>query len=171
MLKGFLHFEEPDSSSLLVLSASSCADTSSTTASLVTSSTPSLAEGLLFRKSWTVPCSLNFFNSLVKDCHRLGGGALICPQVRAGHLTMIIQSKKQNVGDYLRAYLAWIWAKSAPWILFYSKNALWALVHSPPLTHWNFLNLSKLCQTLAEPVIFLPWVEPDPNLELLGRNQ
>ena len=63
MLKGFLHFEEPDSSSLLVLSASSCADTSSTIASLVTFSTPSLAEGLLLRKSWTVPCFLNFFKS------------------------------------------------------------------------------------------------------------
>ena len=124
MSDGFLHFEEPGSSALLVLSASSCADTSSTIASLVTFSTPSLAEGLLLRKSWTVPCFLNFFKSLVHDCHRLGGGALICPQVWAGPLTMIIQSKKQNVGDYLKAYSAWIWAKSAPWILFYSKNAL-----------------------------------------------
>ena len=35
----------------------------------------------------------------------------------------------------------------------------------------EFLNSLKLCQTWAEPVIFLPWVEPDPNLELLGRNQ
>ena len=111
-------------SALLVLSATSCADTSSTIASLATFSTPSLAEGLLLRKSWTVPCFLNFFKSLVHDCHRLGGGALICPQVRAGHLTMIIQSKKKNVGDHLKAYSAWIWAKSAPWILFYSKNAL-----------------------------------------------
>ena len=51
---------------------STCADTSSTIASLVTSSTPSLAEGLLLCKSWTVPCSLNLFNSLVHDCHRLG---------------------------------------------------------------------------------------------------
>ena len=124
MLKRFLHSEEPGSSSLFVLSASSCADTSSTIASLVTFSTPSLAEGLLFPKSWTVSCSLNFFNSLVKDCHSLGGGALICPQVWAGHMTMIIQSKKQNVGDYLKAFSAWIWAKSAPWILFYSKSAL-----------------------------------------------
>ena len=75
MLKSFLHFEEPGSSSLLVLSTPSCADTSSTIASLVTFSTPSLAEGLLLRKSWTVPCFLNFFKSLVHDCHRLGGGA------------------------------------------------------------------------------------------------
>ena len=51
---------------------STCADTSSTIALLVTSSTPSLAEGLLLCKSWTVPCSLNLFNSLVHDCHRLG---------------------------------------------------------------------------------------------------
>ena len=54
---------------------STCADTSSTIASLVTFSTPSPAEGLLLRKSWTVPCFLNFFKSLVHDCHRLGGGA------------------------------------------------------------------------------------------------
>ena len=38
--------------------------------------------------------------------------------------------RKMNDGDYLRAYSAWIWPKSAPWIFFSSKNALWALVHS-----------------------------------------
>ena len=148
---------------------STCADTSSTIASLVTSSTPSLAEGLLLCKSWTVPCSLNLFNSLVHDCHRLGVD--LYPSVGWPPDDDNPVKEKKMLVKYLKAYSAWIWAKSAPWILFYSKNALWALVHSPPLTHWNFLNSSKLCQTLAEPVIFLPWVEPDPNLELLGRNQ
>ena len=106
---------------------STCADTSSTIALLVTSSTPFLAEGLLLCKSWTVPCSLNLFNSLVHDCHRLGVD--LSPSV-GWPPDDENPVKEKNVGDYLKAYSAWIWAKSAPWILFYSKNALWALVLS-----------------------------------------
>ena len=95
MLKGFLRVEGPGSSALLVLSASSCADTASTISSLVTSSTPSLADGLLFLKSWTVPFCLNLFKSLFNDFLWLGGGALIWPQVWAGHLIMRNQSKEK----------------------------------------------------------------------------
>ena len=76
MLNGFLRVEEPGSTALLVLSASSCAYTALTISSLVTSSTPSLADGLLFCRSWTVPFCLNLFKSLFKDILRLGGGAL-----------------------------------------------------------------------------------------------
>ena len=54
--------------------------------------------------------------------------------------------KKQNVGDYLRAYSAWIWAKSAPWIFFSSKNALSALV--PTQQGMSGVFKLKLCQKL-----------------------
>ena len=78
ILKGFLRVEEPGSSALLVLAASSCADTASTISSLATSSTPSLADGLLFCRSWTVPFCLNLYlyKSLFNDLLWLGGRAL-----------------------------------------------------------------------------------------------
>ena len=95
MLKGFLRVKAPGSSALLVLSASSCTDTASTISSLVTSSTPSPADGLLFCRSWTVPFCLNLFKSLFKDLLRLGGGTLNWPQVWAGYLIMKNQSKEK----------------------------------------------------------------------------
>ena len=76
MLNGFLRVEEPGSSALHVLSASSCTVTASTISSLVTSSTPSLTDVLLFRRSWTVPFCLNLFKSLFNDLLWLGGGVL-----------------------------------------------------------------------------------------------
>ena len=68
-----------------------------TLSSLVTSSAPSLAEGLLFLKSWTVPFCLDLFKSLFNNFLWLGGGALIWPwpQFWAGHLTMKNQSKEK----------------------------------------------------------------------------
>ena len=48
-----------------------------TISSLVTSSKPSLAQGLLFLKPWTVPFCLNLFNSLFNDFLWLGGGTLM----------------------------------------------------------------------------------------------
>ena len=67
ILKGFLLDEEPGSSAFLTLSASSWAATSSTMAWFVTCSMPSLEEGLLFLRSCTVPFSLQFFKSLLRD--------------------------------------------------------------------------------------------------------
>ena len=131
MLKGFLRVEEPGSSALLSLSASSWADTSSTLSLFVTSSTPSLAEGLLFRRSWTVPFNLNLFKILFKDRLWLGGGGVdLSPSVSRPPEHWKSSQKKQNVGDYLRAYSAWICAKPALWIFFSTRKALWASVHS-----------------------------------------
>ena len=76
MLKGFLRVEEPGSSALLSLSISSWADTSSTLSLFVTSSTPSLAEGLLFRRSWTVPFNLNLFQDPVQGSSLIRWGGV-----------------------------------------------------------------------------------------------
>ena len=47
---------------------------------LQTSSTPSLADGLRFLRSCTVPLLLNFLTSLFRDLLEAGGGALATPQ-------------------------------------------------------------------------------------------
>ena len=101
------------------------------------------------------------------------------------------------VGDYLRAYSAWICAKSARWIFFSRKKAHWALVYLRTGMSGIFQN----CQSCTESVklekkkysmncvnlkvlwvhvsstelacykLRTYWVGPVPNLELLGLNQ
>ena len=96
ILKGFLLTEEPGSSADLTLSASSWAATWSTMAWFVTGSTPSLAEGLLFLRSCTVPFCLHLFKSLLRDWRWAGGGALRFPHVLAGHLIVSFRQEEMD---------------------------------------------------------------------------
>ena len=166
MSKGFLHFEEPDSSSLLVLSP--------------------------LHLCW------HFFNHRFVGhlLHTFSGGRSSPLQVLdCSLLPKLVQQSSPRLSSVRRwsvpkcGLATWRWKSSQR-----NKMLVITLEHGsgqsqPPgsystaktlFEHWSthhhspigiFLNSSKLCQTLAEPVIFLPWVEPDPNLELLGRNQ
>ena len=58
------------------------------------------------------------------------GGVDLSPSVSRPPEHWKSSQKKQNVGDYLRAYSAWICAKPALWIFFSTRKALWASVHS-----------------------------------------
>ena len=131
MLKGFLLQEEPTSEAPLALSTSRWAPTLATMAGLQTSSTPSRAEGLRFRRSWRVPFSRNFLRILLRDLLVVGGGAFTLPHVWAGHLVKRInEEKEKQKNNHLWAYSARIWATSAPWIFFSTKNVRWGTVHS-----------------------------------------
>ena len=131
MLNGFLLEEEPTSSAFLALSTSRWALTWSTISSLQTGSTPSLPEGLRFRRSWTEPKALHLASSLFRDLLDVGGGALTWPQVWAGHLELRMRQKKgKKVLHYLWAYSASIWATFNPWIFFSTKNCRWDTDHS-----------------------------------------
>ena len=102
----------------------------------MTSTTSSLADALLLRRSCTVPLSLNFLASLLKDLVEAGGGALVMPHVGTGYLKMrISQEKEKEIANNLLAYSAWICARSAPpKFLLNQERALW---HIPLPNHDN----------------------------------
>ena len=80
----------------LALSAPSWAATWSTMAWFVTGSLPSIAEGLLFLRSCTVPFCLQFFKSLLRGWRWAGGGAFTFPHVLAGHLIMSFRQEEMD---------------------------------------------------------------------------
>ena len=89
-----------------------------TISSLVTSSTPSLAEDLLFLKSWTVPFCLNLFKSLFNNFLRLGGEELISPQVwlHAAH-------SQEEILSFVT--FAFFYSSGKPWAKCRQNHASW----------------------------------------------
>ena len=116
-----------------------------TTLGVATSTTPSLADALLLRRSCTVPFSLNFLASLLKDLVEAGGGALVMPHVGAGHLKMrISQEKEKEVANNLLAYSAWICARSAPPNFFSIRKERCGTSHSLTMTTLKLTNVTTI---------------------------
>ena len=116
-----------------------------TTLGIVTSTTPSLEDALLLRRSCAVPLYLNFLASVLKDLVEAGGGALVMPHVGTGYLKMrISQEKEKEIANNLLAYSAWICARSAPPNFFSIKKERCGTSHFLTMTTLKLTNVTTI---------------------------